>query len=150
MPNLEKDNKWIDRVAVRIAAGLSTQKLAPEYIAKQAYDIAEAMSNERFNRFKPKPDYEFTEPESRCCGRCNGTDDICVADRVCEPHKITGCEICYGKRSSTVIFEQLTKEIIRCKQITGTEVMVSNAEFVLEKADYRSAEIILRKLKQYQ
>lgn len=36
--------------------------------------------------------------KSRCCGRCNGIDDICVADKVCDIHKIEGCELCFGER----------------------------------------------------
>ena len=35
--------------------------------------------------------------QSRCCGRCNGFDDICVADMVCEKHGVEGCEDCYGE-----------------------------------------------------
>lgn len=38
------------------------------------------------------------EKSNRCCGRCNGIDDICVTDTTCEPHRILGCEICFGKR----------------------------------------------------
>lgn len=33
--------------------------------------------------------------KSRCCGRCNGIDDICVADDVCGVHQVTGCRICW-------------------------------------------------------
>lgn len=33
--------------------------------------------------------------KSRCCGRCNGIDDICVADDVCDDHQTTGCRICW-------------------------------------------------------
>lgn len=36
--------------------------------------------------------------ESRCCGRCDGVHDLCVADQVCENHEVMGCEICFGKR----------------------------------------------------
>lgn len=35
---------------------------------------------------------------NRCCGRCDGINDICVADKICETHSIQGCEICYGPR----------------------------------------------------
>jgi hypothetical protein len=35
---------------------------------------------------------------SRCCGRCDGLNDICHADRTCEKHTETGCEICFGER----------------------------------------------------
>lgn len=36
--------------------------------------------------------------ESRCCGRCDGVNDLCVADTTCEVHEILGCEICFGER----------------------------------------------------
>lgn len=35
---------------------------------------------------------------SRCCGRCNGVDDLCYTDMCCDDHHEYGCEICYGKR----------------------------------------------------
>jgi hypothetical protein len=38
------------------------------------------------------------KPKSRCCGRCDGVNDICVTDQVCEKHTETGCEICFGER----------------------------------------------------
>lgn len=33
--------------------------------------------------------------QSRCCGRCDGVNDLCVTDMVCDEHNITGCEICF-------------------------------------------------------
>ena len=36
--------------------------------------------------------------KSRCCGRCDGVNDICHTDRICEKHTETGCEICFGER----------------------------------------------------
>ena len=36
--------------------------------------------------------------ESRCCGRCDGVHDLCVADQFCENHEVMGCEICFRKR----------------------------------------------------
>lgn len=36
--------------------------------------------------------------KSRCCGRCDGINDICVTDMVCELHNERGCELCYGMR----------------------------------------------------
>jgi hypothetical protein len=36
--------------------------------------------------------------KSRCCGRCDGVNDICCADRICEQHNDMGCEICFGER----------------------------------------------------
>ena len=35
---------------------------------------------------------------SRCCGRCNGIDDLCYSDMTCDDHQERGCEKCYGKR----------------------------------------------------
>lgn len=37
-------------------------------------------------------------PKSRCCGRCDGVNDICVGDIICEEHNTMGCEVCYGAR----------------------------------------------------
>lgn len=34
----------------------------------------------------------------RCCGRCDGVDDICVTDTKCESHGVYGCEICFGPK----------------------------------------------------
>ncbi len=42
--------------------------------------------------------YAVKTKKSRCCGMCDGYSDICVTDMVCEAHKTTGCELCYGKR----------------------------------------------------
>ena len=38
--------------------------------------------------------------QSRCCGRCDGINDECVSDMICEKHNKQGCEICYGQRES--------------------------------------------------
>lgn len=35
---------------------------------------------------------------SRCCGRCDGHNDECVADQICDEHKVQGCETCFGKK----------------------------------------------------
>ena len=47
-------------------------------------------------RHKP---YIKTTHANRCCGRCDGNHDVCVADTICENHNIRGCEKCFGKRS---------------------------------------------------
>ena len=39
-----------------------------------------------------------TVEKSRCCGRCNGVDDLCFTDMTCTLHQGRGCETCYGKR----------------------------------------------------
>jgi hypothetical protein len=35
---------------------------------------------------------------ARCCGKCNGVDDLCYTDMTCDNHSERGCEECYGKR----------------------------------------------------
>lgn len=42
--------------------------------------------------------YVRNEKKSRCCGRCDGHNDECVADQICDDHKVQGCETCFGKR----------------------------------------------------
>ena len=42
-----------------------------------------------------------SRPKSRCCGRCDGVHDLCVADMVCDEHDEQGCEICYGARDGS-------------------------------------------------
>jgi hypothetical protein len=46
---------------------------------------------EQFNEWLNNP----IEKKSRCCGRCDGVNDICVTDMICEEHSETGCKICY-------------------------------------------------------
>lgn len=40
---------------------------------------------------------------SRCCGRCDGINDLCVADTLCEEHDIVGCEKCFPYEPSEQI-----------------------------------------------
>lgn len=35
---------------------------------------------------------------SRCCGRCDGVNELCYADMECDKHIKEGCEICHGPR----------------------------------------------------
>jgi hypothetical protein len=56
--------------------------------------------------------------KSRCCGRCNGVDDLCYTDMCCDDHHVYGCETCYGKRVEysitipTILKKVLTEEDI--------------------------------------
>lgn len=62
------------------------------------------------------------EEVSRCCGRCDGVNDLCVADMMCYDHKILGCEICYGKRTKTVtIIENMNTKNI-CKSLISLTI----------------------------
>ena len=42
--------------------------------------------------------FSLPERKSRCCGRCDGVNDLCVADMICDKHNEMGCEICYGEK----------------------------------------------------
>jgi len=69
---------------------------APIEVANLAFIAGAKWMQERENLISLE-----TQPKevgSRCCGMCDGENDICVADMVCEPHKKIGCEICYGER----------------------------------------------------
>ncbi len=48
---------------------------------------------------------KYLNMKNRCCGRCDGINDVCVSDIECESHNITGCEDCFGKRG----FNQIIK-----------------------------------------
>ena len=39
-----------------------------------------------------------TNKKSRCCGRCDGVNDLCHADIICQKHNEMGCEICFRER----------------------------------------------------
>jgi hypothetical protein len=62
----------------------------------------QAIDDEFLEWFVNHPSCEFVEIEekSRCCGRCDGVDDLCYADMTCDDHNTRGCEICYGLRIS--------------------------------------------------
>jgi len=60
------------------------------------------------------PDCEYVEVEKkgRCCGRCNGVDDLCYTDMCCDDHHEYGCEECYGRR---VYYEIIIPEKCTCE-----------------------------------
>jgi len=45
-------------------------------------------------------DKVFVEYTNRCCGRCDGVDDLCFTDMTCKLHSIEGCEQCWGERGN--------------------------------------------------
>jgi hypothetical protein len=75
----------------------------------------------------PSCKYVQTIEKSRCCGRCNGVDDLCYTDMCCVNHRVYGCETCYGKKveySITIPKEEpnmnkLQKEIFEMEQELG-------------------------------
>lgn len=64
--------------------------------------------------------------KSRCCGRCNGVDDLCYTDMCCNDHQVYGCETCYGKKveySVTIPKDKIMERFIaNAKQETLEEV----------------------------
>lgn len=48
--------------------------------------------------------------EESCCGKCDGVNNICFADMVCEKHKMQGCEKGHGKKFASVKVPE--KEIV--------------------------------------
>lgn len=58
----------------------------PEHLAKYVLHL-EASGVVKFteNRYIEEP-----KNKSRCCGRCDGVNDICIGDTVCEAHKAMG------------------------------------------------------------
>lgn len=81
-------------------------KNSPYYFATKYLTIKSKLSNKVISFSTTLSEEEFNEQfkfkvepsTSRCCGRCDGVNDICVGDMVCEEHKERGCEICYEKR----------------------------------------------------
>ena len=65
----------------------------------------QAIDDEFLEWFVRNPSCEKVDFNSipRCCGRCNGEDDLCYSDMTCDNHKERGCEICYGKRVEYLI-----------------------------------------------
>jgi hypothetical protein len=63
-------------------------------------DGVQAIDDEFLEWFVKNPSCEFVKfkKKSRCCGRCNGVDDLCYTDMTCDKHQQNGCEECYGKR----------------------------------------------------
>ena len=63
-------------------------------------DGVQGIDDEFLEWFVNNPKCEFVEfkKKSRCCGRCNGVDDLCYTDMTCDNHNERGCETCYGKR----------------------------------------------------
>lgn len=59
----------------------------------------QSIDDEFLEWFIKNPKCENVDVNSipRCCGRCNGIDDLCFTDMTCDNHKERGCEICYGK-----------------------------------------------------
>lgn len=38
---------------------------------------------------------EQIQKKSRCCGRCDGVNELCYVDMICEEHSERGCRVCW-------------------------------------------------------
>ncbi len=45
--------------------------------------------------FEIKKEEIIPPKKSRCCGRCDGINDLCFADMYCDDHKQLGCRVCW-------------------------------------------------------
>ena len=91
-------------------------------------DGVKAIDDEFLEWFVKNPSCEKVDFNSipRCCGRCNGEDDLCYSDMTCDNHKERGCEICYGKRVEyliTIPKEELKTSEEWQKQFPDTKVI---------------------------
>lgn len=74
------------------------EKIAEMYAHALIDDLApNVFADQVFLLFSVMP--SLPERKSRCCGRCDGVNDLCVADMVCDEHNEIGCEVCYGARN---------------------------------------------------
>ncbi len=65
----------------------------------QSLDGVQPIDDEFLEWFVNNPSCEKVDikEKSRCCGRCDGVNDLCYTDQYCDNHHQCGCEICYGK-----------------------------------------------------
>jgi hypothetical protein len=84
--------------------GVKTQNTSKKIILTTDQDLivdgVQPIDDEFLEWFVENPSCKIVEVEkkSRCCGRCNGVDDLCYTDVTCDKHQQNGCEECYGKR----------------------------------------------------
>jgi hypothetical protein len=70
-----------------------SKNLTREEVDKTIIDLAKQLEIKDQNT----NGYNIGKKKSRCCGRCDGIEDICVSNMVCDNHLVEGCEICYGE-----------------------------------------------------
>lgn len=83
-----------------------------------------------------------TTEKSRCCGRCNGVDDLCFTDMTCTLHESRGCETCYGKKVeySITLPKKETEQVLLQSSIDGEAIWGEKQE-TIEEAFGRFMEI---------
>jgi hypothetical protein len=93
--------------------------------------------------------YKINIPEkiTRCCGRCNGVDDLCYSDMTCDNHKERGCEICYGKRIEykIIIPKEEPKQTVQEYEQQGLE----KHSYELELKQETLEEVVKKELEDY-
>lgn len=67
-------------------------------ILEHFFPVSEELVEKKVRKLYQTEDYRGYAEGKRCCGRCDGHNDICVSDRFCDAHNVQGCEECFGKR----------------------------------------------------
>lgn len=62
----------------------------------QAHKQAKLLKIVRYMVYSKQQGILQIETKERCCGRCDGVNDLCVTDTTCSVHSVQGCELCYG------------------------------------------------------
>jgi hypothetical protein len=94
-------------------------------------DGVQAIDDEFLKWFVKNPSCEKFEVISmpRCCGRCDGVDDLCFTDMCCNDHQEYGCEICYGKRSQYKIIIPKEEPKTNLEKLPFPELIKEFAEY---------------------
>ena len=87
-------------------------------LTTESLDVVQAIPDEFLNWFVKNQNCKAVVviEKSRCCGRCNGVDDLCFTDMCCDEHHVYGCETCYGKRveySITIPKDEIMERFIQ-------------------------------------
>lgn len=75
---------------------LDKEKLHDLNVSTKKYNTSNSVKDKIFRYCIELINNRNNYTYSRCCGRCDGVNDLCVTDQVCEDHNAQGCEICFG------------------------------------------------------
>ena len=86
-------------------------------------------------------DEVIIEFDNRCCGRCDGVNDLCYTDLTCVTHKHQGCEICFGESGDVI---KIYKNNLIAFQLLKEKVYSSDeVQKLFEKLTYEMAQKII-------
>jgi hypothetical protein len=117
------------------AIGVNGDKMMKKIILTTDTDLikdgVQAIDDEFLEWFVRNPNCEKFEVISmpRCCGRCDGVDDLCFTDMCCNDHQEYGCEICYGKRSQYKIIIPKEEPKTNLEKLPFPELIKEFAEY---------------------